>query len=397
MNRRLPRLLILLLPLPGLAQQAATASEPLQVQEVRCSGNTHTSCEFIRDHLYLHAGEPLNEEEVRNAELRLSALRNFEAVNIHLEKGAQRGAVIVVIDVEEANPIAVESIAGFSYRLDSLRAVAGGRIANQNLFGRGKYLDLRALAVVPMNDTAHFEAYDVTLRYADPQLFDSSHWFGVASAGWKKRNSEDIYGNRSHLDTLQFDVSVGRRFGDFSYFIFGLSYRPQLDWIFGHWQTDGEFTVTDGSDNYEFTVNTIYGWSSEDDLHFPTQGSTFQLAAGGDYGSNSPDRRPHVQFRKTWEHGGDYWTLQFGGDPSPEYRDSFDESQLLALTWSRPIAAGNEIRRGRWYIEPGFGIAGVNDQGDYIYEAGLKVGFRADTRTFGLVNLYLMGSLDPTK
>jgi hypothetical protein len=38
-----------------------------------------------------------------------------------------------------------------------------------------------------------------------------------------------------------------------------------------------------------------------------------------------------------------------------------------------------------------------SDTGDNIYEVGLKVGYRADTRMFGIVDLYLMGSVDAGK
>ena len=40
----------------------------------KSAGNAHTSCDYILEHLYLQAGQPLVEEEIRNAELRLSSL-----------------------------------------------------------------------------------------------------------------------------------------------------------------------------------------------------------------------------------------------------------------------------------------------------------------------------------
>lgn len=372
------------------------AAEPLQVQEIRCSGNTSTSCNFIRDHLYLRVGDALDEEEIRNAELRLSALRNFESVNIRLEKGLERGAVVVVIDVDEASPIAMEWIVGGSSRLESQRAVVGARIAHQNLFGAGKFADFSAIAAIPTGGDGHYESYDIALRYADPQLFDSRRWFGIAEAGYHKRDTQDIYGNYSHLDTAQFDLDVGRRFGDFSYFKVGISWRPDLEWTRGRWKSDGSFLIS--TPDYEFTTNLVFGWSTEDDLHFPTQGTTLQLAAGGDYGSSSPSRQPHVQLRKTWNWLDSYWTFKIGGDPSPEYRNSFDESQLVALTYARPIRGGDNVRRGRWYIEPGLGGAGnLTAEGDEIYEAGLKVGYRADTRLFGIVDFYLIATVDPER
>src|SRR5688572_7823027 len=121
------------------AQAADQEHAPaLQVQEIRCTGNSYVSCDFIRGHLHLNAGATLDEEEIRNAELRLSALRYFNSATIHLEKGAVRGAVVVVIDVTESNPVRVESVAGASHRLDVGRFTVASRIAHQNLFGEGE-------------------------------------------------------------------------------------------------------------------------------------------------------------------------------------------------------------------------------------------------------------------
>ena len=387
-------LAVALLPLQGLARDTSSDVESaLKVQEIRCQGNQVTSCEFIRDHLYLRAGDPLDEDEVRNASLRLSALRNFERVDIGLEKGTDRGQVIVMIRVQEANPVAMEWLVGASSRLDSQRAVIGARIADHNLFGRGKFADFSVLAATPFAGEAHYESYDVTARYADPQLFDSRRWFGIAEASYHKRDTEDVHGNYSHLDTGQLDLVVGRRFGDFSWLTIGASWRPGLEWTRGRWHSDGSFVVS--NPDYDLTLNLVFGWSNEDDLHFPTQGSTLQLAVGGNYGSSSPNRQPHVQMRKTWHALDSYWTFKVGGDPSPEYRNTFDESQLVALTFSRALPSGSDVRRARWYVEPGIGVPDtLTAQGERIYEWGLKGGYRADTRTFGIVNFYLIWTTD---
>lgn len=214
----------------------APVDAPMIVQDVTCTGNLATSCDFIRDHLYLRAGQRLDEEEIRNAELRLSSLRNFKSVAVRLERGAQRGAVIVVIEVEEASPITTEWLLGGSTRSESQRAVLAGRIAHQNLFGEGKVADLNAVAVIPLNGVTDEESYDVTLRYVDPQMFGSRRYFGIASASVVRRRYADIYGNFNFLDTTQFDLKAGFRFADFSYVTVGLRYRPDLEWTWGRWE-----------------------------------------------------------------------------------------------------------------------------------------------------------------
>jgi len=386
-----------LAPLATAQDVQAPAEEPLVVQEITCAGNEQTSCEFIRDHLYLNAGDALDEEQIRNAELRMSALRNFESVKFRLEKGARRGAVIVVIEVEEASPIVREWLLGGSSRTDSERGVFAGRLAHQNLFGKGKIVDFTGVAVVPIGGDAINEAYDVSLRYVDPQLFDSSRYFAVAGARWRKRRYEDIYGNFGSMDAGQLEFTLGRRIADFSYLSLGITFRPSNDWVSGRWDSDGSFVISSPESYGNPGVTIAYGWSTEDDIHFPTQGTTFQIDAGGDYEPSEPEGRSHVQFRKTWARAGAYWTLKLGGDPSPEYQTSLGESQLFALSYARPVTPGDIVQRGRWYIEPGFAIKGYTDSGTVFYEYGLKAGFRADTRIFGYIDLYLLATKDGSR
>ncbi len=393
-SRFLHCLWALLLPVQVLAQ----ADEPsaLQVQEIRCSGNANISCEFIRDHLYLRSGDRLDEEEIRNAELRLSALRNFDSVAIHLEKGAQRGQVIVVIDVTENSPIAMEWVMGGSFRMDRQRVVTGSRIAHQNLFGEGKFADLTAVAGIPVGGKGHNETYDFVMRYADPLLFGSRRWYGIASVGWHKGDYEDQYGNFANLETAQLDLAAGWRFADFSYLTSGITYRPGLELSAGFWRSDGVFETDEGED-LDFSFNLTYGWNSEDDLLFPTQGSTLTIGLGTNLRDVTGVWLGPMQFRKTWSWANAYWTLKVGGDPNPEYHITIAENQLLSVTYARPVQAGDNVRRGRWYIEPGYSLQGFAPEGRHLYEAGLQVGYRADTRMFGVVDLYFIGSVDANK
>jgi outer membrane protein assembly factor BamA len=395
--RSLLCLLVLLNPIQGLAQAAdESPSAELQVQDIRCEGNERVACDFIRGHLYLSPGDALDEDEIRNAELRLSALRYFGTVGIHLEKGARRGSVIVVIDVTETSPLVMETIAGGSYRLESGRMLVGSRIAHQNLFGEGKLADLTAVTGVPISGPARNELYGVGLRYVDPLMFDSRRWFGVVNVNWSKFDYEDQYGNFAHSEALSLGATAGWRFADFSYLTAGVGYQPSFEASSGFWRRDGTFDVQAERDPY-YSFSFAYGWNSEDDLLFPTQGSTLELNVGVGHGDETEFGIWIPQFRKTWGWLGAYWTVKIGGDPTPEYRFSVAENQPLAITYARPVQAGDNVRRGRWYIEPGYVQPVWTNDGRHVYEAGLKVGFRADTRAFGYVDLYLMGSVDVNK
>ena len=65
---------------------------------------------------------------------------------------------------------------------------------------------------------------------------------------------------------------------------------------------------------------------------------------------------------------------------------------MLSVSYARELKASDGIKRGRWYIEPGVGPAGFDSEGRRIREAGLKLGVRLETETFGLVDLYIIGS-----
>jgi outer membrane protein assembly factor BamA len=388
-----------LLLLASAASSAQAMDEPrLLVQDVECRGNHSTSCAFIRSHLNLAAGMPLDEAEIRNAQLRLSSLRNFESIDVRLERGAQRNAAIVVIEVTEASPLTTEALAGLSSRRDSTRSVFAGRLAHQNLFGAGKTIDLSALAITPLAGDGHDEDYEIHQRYADPNLFGSERYFGIARVSWINLFQRDIHGNFSSFESAEFDFRIGRRFGDFSYFTVGITYRLHPTWVVGEWDLGGDTDFDFAVRQRRTGTSLIYGWNSEDDLYFPTQGDSFHIGVGRDFGANSPayrSYRSHIQYRKTWSLDDSFLTLKVAGSPSPEYRTTFEESQLLSVSYARPFKASDNLKRGRWYIEPGISDTRYyTPQGDRIYEVGIKAGVRLDTTAFGIVDLYLMGGQD---
>jgi outer membrane protein assembly factor BamA len=379
-----------LTPLLCAAQQPAETA--LVVEELRCRGNEDASCDFILGHVYLGPGDALDETELENAELRLATLRIFESVHFYLEKGSARGKAIVVVEVAEAEPIVTETLLGASDRLDAFRAVFAGRLTHQNLFGTGKTADASLVAVYPFNEPSE-EDYAASVRYADPHLFGSKRYFAIASASYVDARGETDFGAFDRAEVFRVGVTLGRRLWDFSYVTVGYGFRPRLHQVSGRWQRSGVFEVDEEKNRH--VMDFIYGWSSEDDLYFPTRGSSFHIGGGFDFRSGEDGYDEfHLQFRKTWRTARGLLTFKVGGDPSPEYRQSFNESQLVSLSYSRPLDHLNGVRRGRWYIEPGYSEPGFRPEGQAIREVGLKVGVRLETDAFGLLDLYLMGSED---
>lgn len=379
----------LLTPFAAIAQTPGESR--LEVEDLQCRGNIATSCDFILDYLYLERGDPLDETEVRNAQLRLATLRMFKSVNIYLEKGSARGKAIVIVEVVETDTLVTEWLIGASYRLGAFRSVTAGRLTHQNLFGTGKFADLSVVTVQPLNGPSE-EVYSAALRYADPHLFGSRRYFGIVTASYHDAEVGTRDGNFGENTMLRFGATLGRRLWDFSYLSIGYGYRARLDQRTARWQDDGTYEIKDYNNRHAFDV--LYGWNSEDDIYFPTQGSSFQTGFGWNTGTDDPDNEFHLQFRKTWALGGGFVSLKLGGDPSPEYRQTFSESQFLTAAYARPLPPGDLIQRGRWYVEVGNSHAGYREGGQLINEFGLKIGVRLETSTLGLIDLYVLGSLD---
>lgn len=373
---------------------SAASVGDMVVEDLLCRGNAATSCDFILGHVYLGRGDDVDEAELQNAQLRLSTLRTFESVSIYLEKGSERGKAVVVIEVVEADPIGTEWLLGASHRLGSFRSVTAGRLLHQNLFGAGKLADLSVVASVPLDGPTQ-EAYSASLRYADPHLFGSKRYFAIAGIGYGDGNFEDRYGNVAESEVLSFGVSLGRRLWDFSYLIVGYGYRAHIDQRSGRWQDDGTFEIREERNPHVFDV--LYGWNSEDDLYFPTRGSSFHIGGAWDPGSEDDSDAVFLQFRKTWRVGDGFASLKLGGDAGNEYRQTFSEGQLLSVSYARAIAPTDNLRRGRWYVEGGISTPGYDSTGASIQEHGLKLGIRLDTESFGLIDLYLLGSWDPNR
>jgi outer membrane protein assembly factor BamA len=371
--------------------QETQAQLSLTVDELTCRGNATTSCDFILGHVYLVSGDNVDEEELDNARLRLMSLPSFQSVDIYLEKGAVRGRVRVVIEVVEADPYAREWLAGTSARFDSLSQLLTGRITHQNLFGSGRLLDMSLVAFVPIDGQIRSE-YGARLQYVDPHWLDSKRSFFIAGIGAGHSEFEDLSDERLRIDNVGLDVTFGRRIFDFSYLSLRYRYNPLIDVEHTLTHLDGTTEHrADSFDNHILIAN--YGWNSEDDPYFPTRGSRANVAMI--WASTATGFGIDGGLRKTWTtDGGTSWLLQIADTPGTEYRYAVDETFEWMAGFARPIAgsANGELRRGRWYVEAGYTPQGQNASGQQRKEYGLKLGVRLDTRSFGIVELYVIGS-----
>lgn len=355
----------------------------LVIEDLRCKGNVSTSCRFILSHLYLTAGERVSETEIQNAKLRLAASPLFIFTDIHLERGSEPGKAIVVVEVVEADRVENESLVGSSSRLSSRSQTLESRITAHNVLGTGNTINLDLQGVIPISGLTRRAIFS-RLQFVDPKAFGSARGFTIAGLSYEDGLTNYPNGDSLKIHQLGLDASYGRRIFRYSYVTVGYLYRAISDSSDYHRGRSGVFwTDTDPTPH---GLSLSYGWDSEDDPYFPTQGSRFTTSAGESWAS--------LRYRKTWSCGANSaLTLTIGGTPGTQFRSSLDETQQVSLRYAhRILTGGGEVRQGQWYVEPGISNYGQSVRGRTLEELGIKAGVRLDTQSLGVIELYVFGS-----
>jgi len=262
----------------------------LIVEDVRCKGNVLTKCSFIRGFLHVSPGDPLDEDEIQNAKLRLSSLPDFVSVHIYLDKGSAKGLAFVVVEVVEADRVENEFSAGTSSRLSSLYQTVEGRVADRNAFGTKDTVNLDVEAIVPIDGPTHHGIYS-RLQFVDPTLLDSNKYFLISGISYQNTLINYPYDAFDKTDQLGIDLSVGRRLFDYSYVTVGYLERLISQSVSQSRGTGGLFS-TDRDPNNNKGWSLGYGWNSEDDPYFPTRGSRLNSSFGLSWAGG--------RVRKTW-------------------------------------------------------------------------------------------------
>jgi hypothetical protein len=348
----------------------------LIIEDLRCQGNRTTSCRFILGYLYLSRGDAVNEDEIQSATLRLSQLRNFEHVDIHLEKGSRRGRVVLVVDVKEATPIDLQSALGVASIGGGASTVLAGRMVDVNVFGEGKILDLLGQTQRPLAGSMQ-EATSARLEYIDPQFLSASKYFFGISLSYLDSHQSFDNGNRFDAHLFDASVSFGHRFGAFSYVTAGYDYRlvSNVTCSFGQGSNRSEVDKSRGG------LLVSYGWIS-DDPYFPTHGSQMEISAGK---SANGCESVSLLFLKTWAVA-DRGYLSIGV-----------QQTSIGITYAHDLTASIgslPVRRARWYVTPGVWYLGYSTKSRHDWEAGIRTGVRLDIPGPGIIDLFVFGVTD---
>jgi outer membrane protein insertion porin family len=159
---------------------------------INITGNTKTRDKVIRRELSVVEGDLYNRTNLKNSYMALNRLRYFEEIDFQAEKGPNETLTDVNIRVKEKATGMFSVGAGYS-ALD--HAVISAQVSQQNLFGRGQTLSLKASL------GSSTQLYD--LAFIEPWLFDMPLWskFNL----WNLYREYDSY----NLDSKGFGATFG--------------------------------------------------------------------------------------------------------------------------------------------------------------------------------------------
>lgn len=170
------------------------------LESVVLDGDYATSDSIILDALGLETGQPVTVELLKAARLRLLATGFFEQAQFGLERGSQRGHVVLRVTLEERNTVLLTDV--FLGTSERSTFWGGVDVVDGNMFGVGH--TARA-AFVTSGEQLAFE-----VGYEDPSLFGTDFSLAVAghfSSGselaWPVRIEPGLGGERFEVDVLR--------------------------------------------------------------------------------------------------------------------------------------------------------------------------------------------------
>ena len=221
---------------------------------INITGNTKTRDKVIRRELSVVEGDLYNRTKLKKSYMALNRLRFFEEVEFQAEKGPNETLTDVNIHVKE-KPTGIFSVgAGYS-AID--HAVVSAQVSQQNLFGRGQILSLKA------SIGSNTQLYD--LSFIEPWLFDMPLWSKLEL--WNLYREYDSY----RLDTTGAGATLG--YPLWQYVTGYIGYRFSVDDVNNVLDTASYYIKKQAGRSTSSGVTLSVTRDSTDDAMFPSTGS----------------------------------------------------------------------------------------------------------------------------
>jgi outer membrane protein insertion porin family len=222
--------------------------------KISITGNTKTRDKVIRRKLAIVEGELYNTTNLKKSYMELNRLRYFEEVNFQTEKGADETLTDVNIQVKE-KPTGIFSIgAGYSAQEQAMLTAS---VSQQNLFGRGQTLSLKASFG---SKTTMYE-----LSFIEPWLFDIPLW-----------SKFDVHNFTRTYDTYDLESrGFGMLFGYpiWEYLTGYVGYRLNSNNVRNIQPTAASYVRDQEGKMMTSTASVILTRDTTDDYVFPSKGS----------------------------------------------------------------------------------------------------------------------------
>ncbi len=237
----------------NVAYQIAKGKQ-VYFNRITISGNTKTRDKVIRRQLAVVEGDLYSRTKLKQSYMELNRLRYFEEVDFQTQKGSDETLTDVMIHVKE-KPTGMLSVgAGYSAVQN---AMLMAQISQQNLFGRGQTLALKA----SLSSTV--AAYEFS--FVEPWLFDMPLWSKFDL--WNSATRYDTYDVNSSGFGVTFGYPIWERISGY------LGYRLSMDDVVNITDTaSASIKAQEGKRTLSSLIATLTR-DTTDDYMFPSTGS----------------------------------------------------------------------------------------------------------------------------
>jgi len=221
---------------------------------INITGNSKTRDKVIRRQLSVVEGALYSRTKLKSSYMALNQLRYFEEIDFQSEKGPDETLTDVNIRVKEKATGMFSVGAGYS-ALD--HAVVTGQVSQQNLFGRGQTLSLKASL------GSSTQLYDIS--FTEPWLFDMPLWSKFDL--WNLYRVYDTY----NLDSKGFGATLG--YPLYQYVTGYVGYRLSLNNVKDVLSTASYYVQKQAGQTTTSGVTVTLTRDSTDEPIFPSTGS----------------------------------------------------------------------------------------------------------------------------